>query len=414
LVAVLVTATVLVMQWQPWAGTVLSPSSNPATPATKPTPGDGDLRIAALLPQTGRVAEVSEGIYAAYDLAINDINDGGGVLGREVTALRSDSTDDANKARTAVEVLLQNGADVFIGATSSALSLAVIDQVAGSGKVQISPANTAVRLSTVADNGFYFRTAPSDKFQGDVVKDLVIRDGKRKTALIARDDEYGRGLAAVIKVGLESSGGTVNRVDYGEKDTDFAAEVAQIKAQQPDSVVMIGFDETKQLITELVRNGITAKNTSWYLVDGNILDYSTAFAAGTLEGTKATQPGAPVSEDFKTRLLTLQPQLKNFPYSPETYDAVILAALAAEEARSDHPSEIAKHMISVSRTGTKCKSFRECKDLLAKGTDIDYEGLSGPINFDANGDPTEASIGIYQYQQNNSYAYVRHNPKVLS
>jgi ABC-type branched-subunit amino acid transport system substrate-binding protein len=407
---------VAIVRWHPWQS--LGGSGRPsttATPITNPVPGDdGVLRIAGLLPQTGRVAEVSEGIYAAYDLAIDDINDGGGILGQQVVPLRSDSTDDAGRAEAAVDVLLQNKADVLIGTTSSALSLAVIDKITGTGHMQISPANTAVRLSTVADNGLYFRTAPSDTFQGDVVKDLILRDGKHKTALFVRNDEYGRGLAAVIQVGLTKQNVAVLRADYAETDTDFSQEVAQIKSQAPDSIVMIGFDETKQLITELVKSGINTKNTSWYLVDGNFLDYSNAFAPGTLDGAKATQPGAPVSEEFKTRLLTIRSQLKNFPYSPETYDAVILAALAAQEARTDNPGEIAKHMLTVSRGGTKCTTFRDCKALVVAGGDIDYEGLSGPIDFDANGDVTAASIGIYQYVQNNTYKYLRHNPKVLS
>ena len=91
-------------------------------------------------------------------------------------------------------------------------------------------------------------------------------------------------------------------------------------------------------------------------------------------------------------------------YGPESYDAVVLMALAAIQGGAVDGATIRDNLQSVSRDGTKCTAFQECADLLAAGEDIDYDGRSGPITFDENGDPTEAYVGIYQYGKNARYA----------
>jgi branched-chain amino acid transport system substrate-binding protein len=123
-----------------------------------------------------------------------------------------------------------------------------------------------------------------------------------------------------------------------------------------------------------------------------------------MTGVKATLPGVLTSDDLKARLLGVDPKLTDFSYAPESYDAVVLIALAAEQSKSTDGKTIAASLASVSSGGTKCTSFKECKDLIAAGTDIDYDGVSGPIEFDANGDPSVATMGIYEYSANDQFA----------
>lgn len=100
----------------------------------------------------------------------------------------------------------------------------------------------------------------------------------------------------------------------------------------------------------------------------------------------------------------MNPKLEDFSYAPESYDAANLIALAAEAAKSDAGVDIAAKLAEVSKGGDKCKSFKECVDLLKAGKDFDYDGVSGPVEFNEAGDPAVATIGIYQYGANNKYA----------
>lgn len=150
-------------------------------------------------------------------------------------------------------------------------------------------------------------------------------------------------------------------------------------------------------------SGASAHNMPIYFVDGNTADYSKDFPEGTLDGVKATYPGAELGDDFKKRLAEVDPNLKDYTYGPESYDAVVVAALAAEIAKSDSSKAIAKEMQNASADGTKCTTYADCLKLVKAGTNIDYEGVSGPINFNGTGSPSAATIGIFQYDKTNNH-----------
>src|SRR5690606_6351485 len=140
-----------------------------------------------------------------------------------------------------------------------------------------------------------------------------------------------------------------------------------------------------------------------YFVDGNISNWGDDLPEGFLDGNKGTQPGAEAPGDFQDRLLEVDPELTDFNYAAESYDAAVLIALGAIAAQSVEPRDIADVLVDVSRDpGTKCTTFAECKELLEAGEEIDYDGISGPITFSDAGDPTEATIGIYQYGPDNN------------
>ncbi|MET0425354.1 MAG: ABC transporter substrate-binding protein, partial [Actinoplanes sp.] len=370
--------------------------------------GDGVLKIGTLLPQTGSLAFLGPPEFAGVDLALKDINAAGGVLGKPVTKSDTDSGDTSTDiASQSVNKLLTEKVDVIVGAASSSVSLSVIDKITGAGVIQISPANTSDAFTTYKDNGLYFRTAPPDVLQGRVLGNQIVQDGKAKVGLLVLQDSYGTGLAKSTRAAIESGGGQVVAEEvYDPKAADYSAEVGKIKQANPDAIVLIGFDETKKIVPKLVEAGLTAKSKQWYLVDGNLANYGKEFPNGTFEGAKGTLPGAKASDEFRKNLLTVNPQLKDYSYAPESYDATIVAALGAEAAKSDSPADIAKQLTAVTSGGTKCTTFKECKDALAAGTDIDYDGVSGPIEFNEAGDPSQATIGIYQYGADNTYKNV--------
>ena len=388
-------------------------STTATTSAAATAKGDGELKIGTLLPQTGSLAFLGPPEFAGVDLAIKDINAAGGVLGKPVTEVKSDSGDTSTDiASSSVDRLLSQKVDTIIGAASSGVSLTVIDKITGAGVVEISPANTSPTFTTYKDGGYYFRTAPSDVLQGRVLGDLMLSDGAQSVGILALQDPYGTGLAENVTKSVKDGGGeiAVTKI-YDPKAATFSAEVGAIKAANPDAIALIAFDETKKIVPEMVKQGIDMKKV--YFVDGNLADYSKDFKKGTLTGAKGTLPGVVANDEFKKKLLGIDPKLSEFSYAPESYDAVVLSALAAETAKDDSGASISSKLVEVSKGGTKCTTFEECVKLVKAGTDIDYDGVSGPVEFSDQGDPTEATIGIYQYGADNMYKFLEGKPGKL-
>ncbi|HET7328528.1 MAG TPA: amino acid ABC transporter substrate-binding protein, partial [Nocardioidaceae bacterium] len=174
-------------------------------------------------------------------------------------------------------------------------------------------------------------------------------------------------------------------------------------AKKPDALALIAFNETTKIIPELIKAGIGPDKIQIYFTDGNCADYSKEFDKGVLQGVKCTYPGAELKDDFRKRMLSINPKLTEFTYGPESYDATVISALAAEAAGSDAGTEIAKELVGVTRDGEECTTFADCKELIAQGTDIDYNGVSGPIDFNDTGSPSAATIGIFQYKADNTF-----------
>ena len=380
--------------------TATDTASESAAPAPAST---GPLKIGSLLPETGNLAFLGPPEFAGVDLAVKEINDAGGVLGQPVEHIRGDSGDTSTDiAQQTADSHIAAGVGAIVGAASSGVSLTVIDKITGAGIVQFSPANTSPDLTNYKDNGLYFRTAPPDTFQGAVLGQLMAKNGATNAVFMNLDDAYGNGLA---KYGMAAFSGTSTQVVYNPQAAEFSADVAKVKAAKPDAIALIGFDETTKVLTELIKQGIGPNKVKTYLVDGNLSTQAYKdLPKGIMKGVKATTPGVLASADLKKKLLEVNPKLTDYSYAPESYDAVVLIALAAEQGKGTDGKTIAANLKSVSEGGTKCTSFKECKDLIAKGTDIDYDGVSGPVEFDDNGDPSVATMGVYEYTANDKFA----------
>ncbi|MEV7131733.1 ABC transporter substrate-binding protein [Arthrobacter sp. NPDC093128] len=373
--------------------------SVPASTTTTETP----LKIGSLLPTTGSLAFLGPPEIAGVNLGIKEVNDAGGVLGKPVEVIHRDSgdtkTDIATQSTTA---LLGSGVSAVIGAASSGVSKTVINQITGAGVIQFSPANTSPDFTTWDDKGLYWRTAPSDVLQGKVLGNYMATCGAQTVGMIVLNDAYGTGLAKNVKEAFEAAGGKVVAEElFNEGDSQFSSQVDKVIASKPDAIALITFDQAKSIVPLMTGKGIKA--TQMFMVDGNTSDYSKDFQAGTLKGAQGTIPGTFAKDDFKKKLLAIDPALKDYSYAGESYDAVNLVALAAEAAKSTKGTDIAKQLKAVSEAGEKCTDFASCVTLLRNGKDIDYDGQSGPVTFSDAGDPTEAYIGIYEYQDDNTY-----------
>ncbi len=374
-------------------------------PATDCEPGDGDgvLKVGTVLPETGNLAFLGPPEFAAAELAVDDINAAGGVLDADVELFQGDSGDTSTDvASQTVDRHLNEGADVFVGAASSGVSFTFIDKVTGACKIHFSPANTSPDFTDYDDNGLYFRTAPSDVLQGRVLADLLIAEGNESATIMALQDPYGEGLLKFTKEPLEEQGVTIDaEFVYDPFAENFDSEVQQVVDADSDALVLIGFDETARILTGLFENGYTPDSKSIYLVDGNIGNATGEQVSASLVGVKGTLPAAELTDDFRERLLEVDPALEDFSYGPETYDSIVITALAALVAESDDAVAIAEEINGVTRDGEVCTSFEECAGMIADGTDIDYDGPSGPQTFGDAGEPTEASFAILSYGEGN-------------
>jgi len=364
----------------------------------------GQLTIGGLLPQTGSLAFLDPPEEAGVYLALSDINGAGGVLGADVVFIPGDSGDTSTDiANATADSHLAAGVHAIIGAASSGVTFTVIDKITGAGVIQFSPANTSALLTDYDDNGLYFRTAPSDFLQGQVLAEVVAEDSL-SAGVIYRQDPYGEGLAERFREVYEGLGGEITDfIAYpAEGVTTFDAEVDQLVQSDPEAIVVVSFEEGTLILETLHARGIgPASGKAVWGVDGNITGLHSVMAdSSILNGMRGTQPSVDLSTitDFTDRLNATEEigDLAGvFAYGAEAYDAVTIIALAAEIAGSLDPIEIAAQINDVTRGGEKCTDFASCAELIRGGTtDIDYDGVGGPYEFIDQGEPSAASYQI--------------------
>lgn len=372
---------------------------------TTPTTGEpsGALVFGGLMPETGSLSFLAPPEIAGAQLAIEDINAAGGVLGTPVEFLPGDSGDlSTDTANVTVDAHLAAGVDAIIGAASSGVSLTVIDKITGAGVIQFSPANTSQTFTTYDDAGLYFRTAPSDFLQGSVLAEQVLASAAT-AAVIYRSDSYGESLANRFEEVYTSLGGEVviSIVYPAEGVETFDSEVDQLVDADAEAIVVISFEEGSLILETMHARGIgPASGIAVWGVDGNIGGLHTEMAdPSILAGMRGTTPSVDLSTitEFTTRLDgTVAGGMGGiYDYGAETYDAMLIVALAAAVAGTvDDPVAIAAAINDVTRGGTKCNTFADCIALVDAGTDIDYDGIGGPYEFVDEGEPAAASYRI--------------------
>ena len=391
------------------AAVALTACSNSPS-STSSSSGPLDLKIGTLLPQTGTLAVLGPPEIAGVSLAIADINKAD--AGIKVSSIQKDSGDTStNIATQSVTSLLSSGVSAIVGAASSSVSLSVIDQITKAKVVQFSPANTSPTFTTYKDDGYYFRDAPSDVLQGRVLGQAVLKGGAINVAVLYQNDSYGQGLNTNVKSAIEGGGGTVAAdVSFDPNATNFSAEVSKALSSKPDALVVISFDQIKSISQEIDKAGYPFSKV--WGADGNYGVITPDFKNVDIAGAQFTNPGVVATDDFKNRLQAQvkadgQKELSVFSYAPESYDATTLIALAALVGGKTDGTTIRDNLAQVSSGGEKCKSFEECAKLVKSGKkDIDYDGVSGPISLDKNGDPSQAYISIYKYAKGNTSSAV--------
>lgn len=236
------------------------PSRNGSNRSTTP------LRIGALLPKTGDLAIAGPPIFAGVKLAINEINAAGGVLGQQVVYVDGDDGTEAAKAVTQAEAHIAAGVQVIVGAAGSGATKAVIPKVIAAQRVLISPSATADELTDEPDGNMFFRTSPRDTLQARALADVIMRYGAQRIVVVARDDSYGNGLATKVAEQLKAAGvkdANLKMLKYEVHKDPKEYSIDQFKGLandtagfKPDSVLVIGFEESGNMIKAMSSKGL--------------------------------------------------------------------------------------------------------------------------------------------------------------
>lgn len=393
-------------------------SSTPAETPTdngggedKPAAVDLTLKLGSLLPTTGQLAFLGAPMEAGVQLAVSQINEAD--AGVTIELSQADEGDLDNKAyETSISKLQSAGITAMVGAASSSVSKLILDGNVGSGILTVSPSNTSADFTGI--DPMYFRTAPSDNLQGEMLGNQIAEDGNTTLGIIYQNDPYGTGLAEAIGATFESAGGeVVAEASYNQGDGQYNAQVQTIAAANPDAVAIVSYEQFVTIAPLLGNAGVDTSKL--YLVDGNLSNYAKDNLPVQLEGSKGTRAGAELPDDFLEQLNAAWTEAGNDPindvtYSAEAYDATILIALSALSAQSVEGKDIAGKMREVSGgegDGEKCSTFADCAAIINDGGTADYEGLSGSVTFDENNDPKGATIGVYEYGADNDNTRIK-------
>jgi len=367
------------------------------------------LKIGMLASLTGALAPYGPPIQHGTELAVEQINEAGGIMGRKLELIVRDSGTAAAVGRDAAAKLVEiDGVPALIGALSSGVTLASSSVTIPNQVVQISPASTSPAITDLEDNDFLFRTVVSDAFQGLVQADLALDLGYKNVSVIYVNNAYGKGLALVFKKNFEAKGGKVlAMVPYEEGKPSYRSEVEQVMRGNPDALNVIAYpvDGNKQLV-QAIEQGYEGE---FLLCDGM---KGEAVAAGPaskfIEGSFGTAAGpleVPVAEQF-TSDFNQRFEPSTVPYNREAYDAAVLIALAMwktgpsffDMSRAGQGVAIRDNLRAVANPPGEEVTYGELEkafDLLKEGKDVNYQGVSGPIEFDENGDMSVGAIEIW-------------------
>jgi len=367
-----------------------------ATPAAA-VAGGPDLLLGTLLPETGPLAVLGAGMVPSVQLAVADMN----AAGANITLLTGDSGTDADIANATVDGHLAEGVQGIIGAASSGTSSSVIDKVTGAQVGQCSPSNTAAGLGTSGDDGFYFRTAPSDDLQAPTLANLVLDDGFANVAIVSRADEYGVGFNQFFIPAFEDGGGTITYSEtYAPETESFDDVVADVVASGPDAVVVVAFDEGFQIIIDMIAAGVGPDAIQIYITDGfatenfgEAIDPDNPSIGAGVKGTAPSSAPASGAAFFPDAFAAAAPDTPAI-FAAHSYDCAIIFGLAALQADSGTAADWAPLVADVTRGGTVCNTYADCAALIAAGDDIDYDGAAGPLNFLDVGEPGSGTYDI--------------------
>ena len=380
-----------------------------------------DLAVGDLVPLTGDLSVFGPAGRKAADLAVEQINTAVADVGSDIqVSVEHADTETASQAAVqAARQLISGGASCLTGAWASANTIPVGTSVAARQRIpQISPASTSAEITTLEDDGFVFRTAPSDNLQGVALADTIEEElgGTDFTvALAARNDAYGEGFINLFQEAWEERGGsTTGPVLFDPQQPSYSSEAGEIVSGSPDAYVIIDFPDTyERMGAALARTGEFDAETL-FTADGLAADeVPEGIPAQSMIGAKGTRPGTPEEGEEIQRFNEIFEEAggpARGTFDAQNFDAVMMCFLGAVAAGSSDSQAIQEQLQAVSGPPGDKFTFLQLPDAiraLQEGQDIDFDGVTGPIDWDDNGDPTTATYEVWTYGEDGALEVMR-------
>ncbi len=351
-----------------------------------------EVKLGIFIGFTGPIESLTGHMSAAADLAMKEASDSGKFMnGSTVVGVRADSTcavDTAAGTAAAERLITAEGIKGMIGGDCSGITGAVLQNVARpNGMVMISPSATSPALTTAEDDGLFFRTAPSDAREGEVMADILVEKGVKSIALTYTNNDYGKGLAEAIATAFTAKGGTITiNASHEDGKADYSAEVAALASAGGDLLVVAGYLDQggKGIIQAALDSGAFSQ---FGLPGGMVGDSLPAAIGAPLDGSygqvaQSDSAGATVLTEMGKAAAT--PFDATSPYTMESYDAAALIILAMQAAGSTDPKVYKDKVLEIANgpadgSGVKILpgEIGKALELIAAGTAIDYDGASG-------------------------------------
>ena len=345
---------------------------------------DNQIKIGVILGFTGPIESLAPVMAKSAEMAIDEVNKSGNFMdgSSQLIPVRADSTCvDAAAAQAAAERLITSDKiSAIMGADCSGVTTAVLKNVAmPNGVLMISPSATSPALSTEPDNDLFFRTAPSDARQGEVIADLLMEKGFKSAALTHTNNDYGKGLAASIKKNYEAKGGIITiTASHEDGKGDYSSEVAALAQASGDILIVAGYLD--QGGKGIIQASLDADAFSkFFLPDGMIGDSLPKSIGPDLNGSIGSVPGTDSPGAAKYSELAKAAGFESGPYGPESYDAAALIMLAMEAAKSTNRNVFKNNVMDIANApGEKIYpgELGKALKLIKEGKEIDYVGAT--------------------------------------
>ena len=390
------------------------------------TGGGVGLKLGALVPTTGDLSSIGQNMPIAAKLAVDTINDCGGVNEQKVGLTVEDSQTDPSAGSTAMTKLAEvDKVAGVVGAFASSVSSAAVDVAVRNKVMLISPGSTSPEFTKRAKkgefDGYWARTAPPDTFQAQALAQLANKQGFKNVSTVAINNDYGVGFEKQFVNAFEKLGGKVvgkkNPVRYDAKAATLDTEARKAFGKKPDAVAAILYAETGSvLLKSAFEQGLT-KGVTVLLTDGVYSQDFVRQVGKTKDGTSViagalgTVPGANGRSLQAFSTLWQEKTGKEIAaFVPHTWDATMLMMLAAEASDANTGEGIKSKISEVANApGTEVSDVCQAMELVRNGEDINYQGASGNVDLDANGDIT-GSYDVWQVGKDGSLEVIDNVP----
>ncbi len=342
-----------------------------------------DIKIGTILGYTGPIESLTGPMAESAELAMKEVSDSGKLLGGStVTSVRGDSTcvDSAAATAAAERLVTSDKVNAIMGADCSGVTGAILQNVArANGVVMISPSATSPGLSTAEDDGLFFRTAPSDARQGQVISDILNDKGIKSVAITYTNNDYGKGLAESIQANYEASGGKVTiSAAHEDGKGDYSAEVGALAQAGGEVLIVAGYlDQGGKGVIQASLD--TGAFDTFVLPDGMIGDSLPQAIGDALNGSFGTVPGTDSKGAEIFDKMAKDAGIKADAFSAESYDAAALIMLAMQAAGSSSSADLKNKVMDVANApGEQILpgELGKALEILAGGGEIDYVGAT--------------------------------------